>query len=120
MAVGAEKGSGEAESTRSHRTALRGHRRLPPRPAASLGGARLASGMPALRAAFTDLFASLTASFSAAKAASCLRGGFNLGFGFSPADDAASGRAFPRVAGSPPLLSAAGAPPCSALMCACS
>lgn len=96
------------------------HRRPAPRPAASLGGARLASGMPALRAAFTDLLASLTASFSAANAANCLRGGFSLGFDPPPAAAASPGRAFVLDSGSLPPLLAVDASACSALMCACS
>ena len=103
-----------------YKTSAAVQRQLAPRPAASLGGARLASGMPALRAAFTDLFASWTAAFNAAKAASCLRGGFRWAFGVSPSDAAARGRAYSLPAGSLPLLPPAAALACSALMCACS
>lgn len=92
----------------------------PPRPPPALGGARLASGMPALRAAITDLLASFTASLSAANAASCLRGGLSLGF--SPSGRG-GGFCLPGRGAStlpPLLLAAAAAAACCSRMCPCS
>lgn len=82
------------------------------------GGARLASGMLAFRAAITLLLASFTASFSAANAAICFRGGFSLGLPSA----SVGGGAFLGPGRSLLLLSAAALPAsaCSACMCCCS
>jgi len=89
--------------------------------AACEGGSRDASGMLALRAAMTDLLASFTASFSAANAATCLRGGFTFGLPSGPSTGAGlggPGRTAAAALSPPPLLLPASA--CSVLMCCCS